>query len=116
MLAAIRDSSPATISQDSRRANRYRSKVAVDVLFNGRTIPGRIFDLSMSGMSITVERILLAPVGSSVVIKSTEIGVIDGVVRWSKNNRLGIQFSQSSASVAQVAAYFRFFHKDVAVK
>lgn len=116
MGLARKDSPSPGASQDSRRAKRFRSKVAVEVEFNKRKIPGRIFDLSMSGMSISVDRILLAPVGSKIIIKSAEIGMIDGVVRWSRENRLGVQFSDSTASVAQVAAYFRFFHKDMVVK
>jgi hypothetical protein len=35
-------------------------------------------------------------------------------VRWCREGRIGIQFSGNSASVAQMKAYFRFFHENLA--
>jgi len=102
-----------SIGSDKRRSKRERSNVAVAVEFQGRNVPGRIYDLSTTGMQVVMERILIPPTGSNVVVKAREIGVIEGVVRWCRNGRIGIQFSGNTASVAQMRAYFRFFHKSL---
>ncbi len=106
-------SPPGQSRGDGRRTRRHRSKVEVVVEYQDRTIPGRLYDLSLSGMAINMHQAFFGPQGASVVVRAKEIGLIDGIVRWSRNNRIGVQFSQSSKSVAQVTAYFRFFHKDL---
>lgn len=112
MQSAVKDS-PRQGQQDSRRARRYRSKIEVTVEFAGRKIPGRLYDLSDTGLSATLDQAFFAGAGSSITIRSKEIGILDAVVRWVKDKRIGASFSQSSASMAQVKAYFRFFHKGV---
>lgn len=112
-MTAVPKDSIASSGADKRRARRARSNVAVAMEYQGRSVPGRIHDLSTTGMQIVVERIFFPPMGANVVIKAREIGVIEGVVRWCRNGRLGVQFSGNSASVAQMNAYFRFFHKDL---
>lgn len=112
MTLSMKESHIGSKPGDSRRAQRKRSNVAVDIQFQGRSIPGRIFDLSTSGMQVVAERILIPPKGAAIVIKAKEIGVIEGVVRWSRDGRIGIQFDGNTASVAQMKAYFRFFHQN----
>jgi hypothetical protein len=102
---------PAAGAKDSRRARRFRSKIAVLMEFQGRTIPGRLFDLSETGLSISLDQAFFGQPGSQIIVRCQEIGLISGVVRWVKERKVGVMFSQSSASVAQVKAYFRFFHK-----
>lgn len=113
MTLAAKESTAASKRSDSRRAKRIRSGVRVNIEFQGRGVPGKIHDLSTSGIQVVTERILIPPPGGNIVVKAREIGVIEGVVRWCRNGRIGIQFSGNSASVAQVKAYFRFFHKDL---
>jgi PilZ domain. len=114
MTIAHRESSNSPVSRsDARRAPRSRSNVGISIEFQNRSVPGRIHDLSTTGMQVVTERILIPPVGANITVKAREIGVIEGVVRWCRNGRIGIQFSGNTASVAQVTAYFRFFHKNV---
>lgn len=112
MQIAAKDS-PRPGAQDSRRARRYRSKIEVTVEFAGRTISGRLYDLSETGLAMHLDHAFFAGSGSPITVKSKEIGLINAVVRWTKDRRVGASFSQSSASMAQVKAYFRFFHKDI---
>ncbi len=114
MSVALKESPNASIRSDGRRAKRERSSVKVDIEFQGRSVPGKIHDLSTSGMQVVTERILIPPLGANITVKAREIGVIEGVVRWCRNGRMGIQFSGNSASVAQIKAYFRFFHSNLA--
>ncbi|WP_327209903.1 PilZ domain-containing protein [Rhizobium leguminosarum] len=112
-MQTVAKDSPRAGAQDSRRARRYRSKIEVTVEFAGRRISGRLYDLSETGLSLNLDHAFFAGSGAAITIKSKEIGVINAVVRWAKDRRVGASFSQSSASMAQVKAYFRFFHKDV---
>lgn len=112
MSYAAKEPRIGSIGGESRRAQRKRSNVTVDIQFQGRSVPGRIFDLSTSGMQVVTERVLMPPKGSNVVIKAREIGTIEGVVRWCRDGRIGLQFDGNTASVAQVKAYFRFFHQN----
>ncbi|MNU30354.1 PilZ domain protein [compost metagenome] len=114
MSVAFKESPKDSIRSDGRRAKRERSNVKVNIEFQGRSVPGKIHDLSTTGMQVVTERIFIPPQGANVTVKAREIGVIEGVVRWCRNDRIGIQFSGNSASVAQMKAYFRFFHKDLA--
>ncbi len=55
---------------------------------------------------------LHAASGSRVQISLPRISAFcDGVIRWSHNGRVGIQFDPNSNARAQVASYFRFFHQ-----
>ncbi|NTF17950.1 PilZ domain-containing protein [Agrobacterium rubi] len=96
---------------ERRRSQRQRFNVAVEIQYQGRSVPGRIFDLSTSGMQVVAERILIPAIGSSIIVKSHEIGTIEGVVRRCWDGRIGMQFDGNTASVAQMNAYFRFFHR-----
>lgn len=112
MQTATKDSSRPS-AKESRRARRYRSKIEVSVDYKGRKIPGRLYDLSESGLALTLDQAFFGPPGTEIVIQAKEIGYINGIVRWTRDKRVGVSFNQSSASVAQVKAYFRFFHKDI---
>jgi hypothetical protein len=113
MSIAAKESRASSIRSDSRRATRARSNIRVTIEFQGRSVPGRIHDVSTTGLQVVTERILIPPSGASIVVKAKEIGVIEGIVKWCRNERIGIQFGSNTASVAQMKAYFRFFHKDL---
>jgi hypothetical protein len=114
MSAAFKESANSAIKSDGRREKRERANVRVSIEFQGRSVPGRIHDLSTSGMQVVTEQILIPSLGSNIVVRAKEIGVIEGVVRWCRDGRIGLKFSGNSASVAQMKAYFRFFHKNLA--
>ena len=51
--------------------------------------------------------------GSKVRIEAENLGLLEGIIRWKHNGRVGIQFDVNSNARAQVSSYFRFFHKEI---
>ena len=76
-------------------------------------MPGQIVDVSADGIALDLKGPIYAAGGSKVRVECDDIGVLDGFVRWIHNGRIGIEFDRSSNASAQVASYFRFFHKEV---
>jgi hypothetical protein len=99
--------------QKPRRAARSRSRVEVVVKYLGQATPGRVFDISATGAAIDLAGPFKGTVGSAIAVECTEFGVLRGNIRWLRNGRIGLEFDPSSNAAAQVAAYFRFFHKEV---
>lgn len=73
----------------------------------------RVMNVSPTGVALEVMGRLDAATGSKISIQNDDIGLIEGVVRWVRNGRLGVQIRQNSNSHAQVVSYFRHFHKEV---
>lgn len=73
----------------------------------------RIINISRKGLAVELYTAFHAAAGSTILIENDEIGLLEGIVRWSRGGRLGIQFRQNSNSIAKVAAYFRNFHQEV---
>lgn len=96
-----------------RAAPRRKARIAGTLKYYGQAISGRIVDISVNGLALDLNAPLGASVGSPVRIESEELGVLEGIVKWSHSGRLGIQFRPNTNASAQVAAYFRFFHQDV---
>jgi hypothetical protein len=108
--------SPDTLTKESRRAKRHRTRIKVIVDLKGRHTAGTIHDLSTTGMCLELEHSFFGPPGCVVSIESHELGCIEAVVRWNTGRRLGVSFTSPAASAAQVQAYFRFFHRNPAAK
>jgi hypothetical protein len=97
----------------SRRATRERTRIYGTVKFLGQSVTGRVVDLSASGLALDLSAPFAAGTGSKVAIESEELGALEGIVKWNRSGRLGIQFHANSNASAQVSSYFRFFHKAV---
>lgn len=100
-----------SVSTDSRRAPRQRTRIPVTIDLKGRTTAGTIQDLSTSGMQLDLVHSFFGPPGCVISVDSPELGKIDCVVRWNKDRRIGVSFLSTAAAAAQVKAYFKFFHR-----
>ncbi|MCJ8520728.1 hypothetical protein ABID21_003948 [Pseudorhizobium tarimense] len=103
----------SNLNMKVRAAPRRKTRVAGKVSYYGQAVEGRIVDLSTTGLALDLVGPFRAAVGSPVKIESEDLGVLDGTVKWSHGGRLGIGLRPNSNAAAQVAAYFRFFHRDV---
>lgn len=103
-------STPSIARGEHRRAQRIRSNIPVLVDLQGRLVEGRLFDISRTGLGVQLHQALFAPPGTQITVKSEQLGALPGVIRWRKDNRIGVYFGPSSNASAKVDAYFRFFH------
>jgi hypothetical protein len=44
-----------------------------------------------------------------VSIRTEELGLLSGVVRWAAGNRIGIKLKLSTNTAAQIASFYKFF-------
>lgn len=73
----------------------------------------RVVNLSSTGIAVELSGPFHGAAGSKVVIECDDLGKLEGVVRWARGGRIGVEFARNSNASAQVNSYFRFFHKDV---
>jgi glutamine amidotransferase PdxT len=97
----------------TRKADRKPCRIFGKVRYLNKEVDARILDMSVTGMAVEIRAPLHAASGSRVQILTEDIGTLHGIIRWCHNGRLGIQFDPNSNARAQVASYFRFFHKEV---
>jgi hypothetical protein len=83
------------------------------IRYLSKTASGRIVDISPIGMALDLQTPIYAAAGSKVCVECDDIGAIDGVIRWNHSGRIGIEFDESTKVTAQLASYFRFFHKEI---
>ncbi|MDL2406603.1 hypothetical protein PY650_13210 [Rhizobium calliandrae] len=69
-------------------------------------------DISTPGITFDLGGPFSGIRGSKVRIECRELGALEGTVRWLRGGLIGVEFDGSSNAAAQVAAYFRFYHKD----
>lgn len=101
------------LDMDVRKSPRSRVRMDSKVWHLQQEAPGRVINISRTGLALELGSKLHAAAGSSVVIENDDIGLLEGVVRWNYGGRLGIMFKPNSNSLAKVAAYFRNFHQEV---
>lgn len=97
----------------TRKADRQMCRVFGKVRYLNKEVDARIIDMSVSGMAVEIRAPIHASSGSRIQILADDLGTLHGIIRWSYNGRLGIQFDPNSNARAQVSSYFRFFHKEV---
>jgi len=102
----------AKLSADGRRTQRIRCHIRGTLEFMGQRLDVRILDISRTGMAIKLEGWIEAKRGATIAVRCTELGHIEGTVRWYRAGKMGLEFEQTSNSVAQITAYFRNFHRD----
>ncbi len=95
----------------ARRGERQKTRIFGTVSYVNERAVGRVVDLSESGMALDLSGPFHAANGSKVSVASEEFGVLEGTVRWRRAGRLGVMFEPNSKASAQVASYFRFFHR-----
>ncbi|MBO3760006.1 PilZ domain-containing protein [Ciceribacter sp. L1K23] len=98
---------------DGRRADRIRCSFRGTLTFLHQTADVRVIDISRLGMAIEVFGWLDARSGAVVKIRTHELGLIEATVRWYRAGKMGLQVEESSNTAAQIASYFKHFHKPV---
>ncbi|WP_313615424.1 PilZ domain-containing protein [Agrobacterium sp.] len=101
------------MTMQTRSAKREQTRIYATVHYFSQSVPGRVIDLSATGIAIELQGSFKADKGSRVKIQSEDLGFIEGVVQWHHMNRLGVQLKMSTNTLAQVSSYFRFFHQEV---
>jgi hypothetical protein len=113
MQSIVKPSLAHNLKIKTRRSPRNRARLMGKVRYLARSVSGRVVDISTSGIALDLQSPIQAAAGSKVRVESDDLGILDGVVRWIHSGRIGIEFDPSSNAAAQVASYFRFFHKDI---
>lgn len=101
------------LNMKSRSAVRRHCRLFGRVQYLTRETSGRIVDLSATGIALDLGGPFYGAAGSKVRVECDDLGSLEGTVRWLRNGRIGVEFSRTSNASAQVASYFRFFHKDM---
>ena len=99
-----------------RRATRRRSSLEVTVICLGKTMPGRVHDISINGAAIDLATPFRGSAGTVIRLECTALCFVDGKIRWQNNSRIGIEFDPSTNAAAKVLAYFKFYHRDPKVE
>jgi hypothetical protein len=97
----------------TRKADRRSCRVFGKIRYLNNQVDARILDISATGAALEVKAPLYAASGSKVRIEAENLGLLEGVIRWTHNGRVGIQFDANSNARALIASYFRFFHREV---
>ena len=102
---------PATQAIAARSAKREPARFLCTITTMGQSARGRVVNLSETGLCVMLFERFQAPAGTKVIIMSPELGRIDGTLRWIRDSKAGVEFKLSTAAIAQISAYFRFFHE-----
>lgn len=97
----------------ARKATRKNCRIYGKIRYMNKEVDARILNLSATGAAVEIKAPIYAAAGSKVRIEAENLGLLEGVIRWIHNGRVGIQFDINSNAAAQIATYFRFFHKEV---
>ncbi|MFS8146899.1 pilus assembly protein PilZ [Rhizobium sp. R635] len=97
----------------ARKADRKNCRVFGNMKYLNTQVDVRILNLSATGAALETKGPVHAASGSKVRIEAENLGMLEGIIRWKHNGRIGIQFDVNSNARAQVSSYFRFFHKEI---
>ena len=107
------DSMTRNLKITARKTDRKNCRVFGHVKYLNSQVDARILNLSPTGAALEMKGPLHAASGSKVRIEAENLGLLEGVIRWKHNGRVGIQFDVNSNARAQISSYFRFFHKEM---
>ena len=96
-----------------RGSPRRPCRVFGRVKYLNKETAARVVNLSTTGIAVELAGPFHGATGSKVVFECDDLGKLEGIVRWARDGRLGVEFAKNSNASAQVNSYFRFFHKDV---
>ena len=98
---------------DVRTNPRSRCRLDSSIRYMKHTATCRIINISRTGVAVEIYTAFHAAPGSTVAIENDQMGLLEGIVRWARGGRFGIQFRYNSNSIAKVDAYFRNYHQEV---
>lgn len=97
------------VNNTRRASTRTQTKITGSVAYKKWSSSGVVIDLSEEGICFQSDSDIGLRTGYEVTIRSNELGFLNGVVRWTKGDRIGIQLKISSNTAAQIASYYKFF-------
>jgi len=77
----------------------------------GRTTHATIIDISQSGMCIYLNAHIPISPNEEIIIKTEEMGLLTGTVRWFRRPRLGVELHMSSNTAAKVESFYQKYIK-----
>ena len=94
----------------SRRIDpRDATELRATVTCMGRTTQATVIDISQSGMCIFLNsHIPIAP-EEEIIIKTEEMGLLVGTIRWIRAGRIGAALVLTSNNRAKVESYYKMF-------
>lgn len=99
---------------DNRRAERIRCQFSGFVYFIDEVVEARIIDISRTGLCLSLKGWIGARPGSNIRIRTSELGLIEGTVRWYRAGKMGIKLDETTNTAAQVNSYFKHYHRETA--
>lgn len=97
--------------RDNRKNERLKCQFNGFLYFIDEVIEVRVADISQTGVCLSLKSWVSARPGSTVRIRTSELGMVEGTVRWYRSGKMGVHLTETSNTAAQVASYFRQFHK-----
>ncbi|AWI61280.1 PilZ domain-containing protein [Sinorhizobium fredii] len=92
-----------------RASTRTQTQITGNVSCKTGSSNGIVKDLSEEGICFQLFFDIGARTGQEVTIRSAELGLLTGIVRWNRGDRIGIKLKLSSNTAAQIASYYKFF-------
>ncbi|ACP22337.1 hypothetical ATP-binding protein (plasmid) [Sinorhizobium fredii NGR234] len=92
-----------------RVSTRTQTQITGNVSCKTGSSNGIVKDLSEEGICFQLLFDIGARTGQEVTIRSAELGLLTGIVRWNRGDRIGIKLKLSSNTAAQIASYYKFF-------
>ncbi|SEL71413.1 PilZ domain-containing protein [Xaviernesmea oryzae] len=70
-----------------------------------------LLNLSDSGVCVRLRANIGASQGASVTVDTEAVGVLEGIVQWTRGDLAGLRFDRSSNATAKISSYFRLFRR-----
>ncbi|WP_165220037.1 PilZ domain-containing protein [Affinirhizobium pseudoryzae] len=99
---------------DNRRAERLRCHFAGFLYSGDEVVEVRFVDISRTGICISLKDWIGAKPGSAVRLRTSELGFIEGTIRWYRAGKMGIKLTETTNTTAQINSYFKHYHKQIA--
>lgn len=100
------------MSDVSRREDpRDPTELRATITCMGRTTHATITDVSQNGMCIYLNSHIPISPGEDIIIKTAEMGLLTGTVRWFRRPRLGAQLELTSNTAAKVESFYKIHLK-----
>ena len=98
---------PASRIADDKSAPRGVARTYINLRNGFMKTGGIVLDISSGGVDVEMHNTSGMNFGDKVELHSEEIGYIDGMIRWVKPRRIGIEFDRTTNNAAKVAAFLK---------
>lgn len=102
-------------SRDNRKHDRLRCRLNGMLYFINEVIEVQVIDVSRTGLCVSLKGWISATPGANIKIRTSELGMTEGTVRWYRSGKMGVHLAETSNTAAQIASYLRLVQKPSAV-